>query len=175
MKCEFRDKCTFYEDHIAKMPVTASVYRRMYCDLDFVRCARNMTAAELGHELVPNDLFPTQNVRARKIIAENNRAAAGSPLGQSCHDEELPSAGVNGAPPSEEKPLHHEQVAMQLLKHFNGDYVVALGEFYAEVRRKYPGYVCSIEPKPDDEFYNAHLEYISIRDQIHFLVKKESN
>jgi len=66
-----------------------------------------------------------------------------------------------------------EEIAMLLLTRFNGDYVVALGEHYADVRRKYPGHVCSIEPKPDDELYHAHLEYISIRDQIHSLVKKD--
>jgi hypothetical protein len=151
MKCQFWNRCTFYANHISKMPVTASVYKRTYCDLDFVKCARNMVAAELGHELVPNDLFPTQNVRARKIVSEKSQTAG---------------------PHTAEKAMHHEEVAAQLLKHFNGDYVVALGEFYAEVRRKYPGYVCSIEPKPDDEFYYAHQEYISIRDQIHSLVKK---
>jgi hypothetical protein len=174
MKCEFSNNCTFYEDHIAKMPVTANVYKRMYCDLDFVKCARNMTAAELGHELVPHDLFPTQNVRARKIIAEKTRTTAGVPAGKPCHDEKFLHTGTNGAPPGEEQPLSHETIAMQLLKHFNGDYVVALGEFYAEVRRKYPGYVCSIEPKADDAYYHAHQEYISIRDQIHSLVKKET-
>src|SRR5512140_1158953 len=144
MKCEFSNKCTFYKDHIAIMPVTASVYKRMYCDLDFVKCARNMVAAELGHELVPQNLFPTQSVRARNIIAIKNQATTGLVVNESGPNEKVPDAG-------EEKPLHHEKVAKQLLKHFNGDYVVALGEFYAEVRRKYPGYVCSIEPKPDDE------------------------
>lgn len=173
MKCEFRNNCTFYEDHISKMPVTASVYKRMYCDLDFVKCARNMTAAELGHELVPHDLFPTQNVRARKIIAENNQAAAARSVNKTGADEGLLHIDTNGDQPEEEKPLSHEKIAMQLLEHFNGDYVVALGEFYAEVRRKYPGYICSNDPKPDDEFYHAHLEYISIRNQIHSLVKED--
>jgi len=68
MRCDFRDKCTFYKDHISEMPVTATIYRRQYCDHDFVRCARNMTATILGQEQVPYDLFPCQNVRARLIV-----------------------------------------------------------------------------------------------------------
>jgi len=73
MKCEFSSECRFCEEHISKIPLTVGVYKRMYCDLDFVKCARNMVAAELGYELVPHDLYPTHNVRAIKIIAENRQ------------------------------------------------------------------------------------------------------
>src|SRR5512140_3233081 len=104
MKCEFSNKCTFYKDHIAIMPVTASVYKRMYCDLDFVKCARNMVASELRHELVPHNLFPTQSLRATNIIGINNQATTGWVVNESWPTENVPDAG-------EEKPLHHEKVA----------------------------------------------------------------
>jgi len=70
-KCDFSDQCTFFEDYYINMPVTAIIYKSQYCDLDFVKCARNITAAKLGHEQVPNDLFPCQNVRVRIIIARD--------------------------------------------------------------------------------------------------------
>jgi len=149
MKCDFSDKCRFCEENISMTPLTVGVYKRIYCDLDFVKCARYMVAAELGYELVPDDLYPTHNVRALKIIAENNQATA------------------------DKKPMPDKEIAMLLLNRFNGDHVVALGELYAEVRRKYPGYVCSVGAEPDDEFYHAHLEYISIRNHILSLVKEE--
>jgi len=71
MKCEFSNECRFCEENISMMPLTVGVYKRMFCDLDFVKCARYMVAANLGYELVPNDLYPTHDIRAMKIIAEN--------------------------------------------------------------------------------------------------------
>lgn len=70
-KCDFFDRCTFFEDYYHDMPVTAIIYRSQYCDLDSAKCARNMTAAKLGHEQVPHDLLPCQNVRAKIIIDGN--------------------------------------------------------------------------------------------------------
>ena len=70
-KCDFLDQCTFFEDNYINMPVTAIIYKSQYCDQDFVNCARNLTAAKLGLEQVPYDLFPCQNVRARIIIGGN--------------------------------------------------------------------------------------------------------
>ena len=73
-KCDFFDRCTFVKDNIDDMPVTAIIYKSQYCDLDFVRCARNITAAKLGVEQVPADLLPCQDVRARIIINEKSPA-----------------------------------------------------------------------------------------------------
>jgi hypothetical protein len=70
-KCDFFDQCTFFEDNYSDMPVTAIIYKSQYCDLDFAKCARNVTAAKLGPEQVPQDLFPCQDARARIIIDEN--------------------------------------------------------------------------------------------------------
>jgi hypothetical protein len=70
-KCNFIDKCRFFEDNYDNMPVTAIVYKSQYCDMDFEKCARNMTAAKMGPDQVPDDLLPCQNVRARLIIAGN--------------------------------------------------------------------------------------------------------
>jgi len=61
---------------------------------------------------------------------------------------------------------------MQLLKQYNGDTVVALDVLYKEVQSRHPGYFCCVVPEPDDEFYDAHIEYVTIRKLIHDLVKR---
>src|SRR6185369_8991963 len=71
VKCEFSSKCRFCEEYISKMPLTVGVYKGMYCNHDFVKCARYMVASDLGYELVPHELYPTHDIQARKIIAEN--------------------------------------------------------------------------------------------------------
>jgi len=68
MRCEFKNKCTFYVEHSSMMPVTADYYQATYCKIDSKSCARNMVAREVGFEQVPTDLFPCQAHRARKIL-----------------------------------------------------------------------------------------------------------
>lgn len=68
MKCEFKNRCTFYNEQSNVMPITADYYKSTYCKIDFKSCARNMVASEVGFEHVPSDLFPCQAHRARKII-----------------------------------------------------------------------------------------------------------
>ena len=61
---------------------------------------------------------------------------------------------------------------MRLLKKHEGDIVRALSALYEDVQSKYPGYACCCIPKPDDEFYDAHVEYVTIRKLIHSLAKE---
>jgi hypothetical protein len=162
MKCELRDICTFYEDNLDEMPVTALFYRKQYCEQDFEKCARKVTATALGYDQVPQDLLPCQLVRVR--IITRGKVSIDSLLDN--QEQEVKSCLSRYGTPSERR-------ALQLLKQCNGDKVLALGACYAEVREKYPGYLFSDEPKPDDEFYEAHLEYISIRNLIHTLAEKK--
>jgi len=60
-------------------------------------------------------------------------------LDKNCSDEELLHADTNDDCPGDEKLMPHEEIAVLLLTSSKGDCVVALGELYAEVRRKYPG------------------------------------
>lgn len=68
MRCEFKNKCTFYSEQSQLMPVTADYYKVTYCKIDYKSCARNMVAREVGLDQVPADLFPCQAHRARKIL-----------------------------------------------------------------------------------------------------------
>jgi hypothetical protein len=68
MRCEFKNSCTFYDEHSQEMPITADYYRVTYCKMDYESCARNMVAKGRGLEQVPSDLLPCQGTRARKIL-----------------------------------------------------------------------------------------------------------
>lgn len=87
MKCKISNECSFCDDNISMMPFTVGVYKGMYCDHDFAKCARYMVAADLGYELVPHDLYPTHNVRALKIIAENRQSTTDLLGNKSCNNE----------------------------------------------------------------------------------------
>lgn len=66
--CELLEHCIFFNDHMANMPSTSDVYKKMYCHKDFAKCARHMIVEALGRGTVPADLFPNQTDRATSII-----------------------------------------------------------------------------------------------------------
>lgn len=67
--CEMLEKCIFFNDKMANMPSTAEVIKLRYCKDDSEGCARFMVCKALGREKVPEELFPNQVDRAKKIIA----------------------------------------------------------------------------------------------------------
>ncbi|MBN1672546.1 MAG: hypothetical protein JXR37_16010 [Kiritimatiellae bacterium] len=69
-RCEIWENCMFHNN---KMPCDASlgaIYRRHYCNGDFANCARFMVFRALGRQMVPINLYPNQQDRAREIIAK---------------------------------------------------------------------------------------------------------
>lgn len=67
-KCELIETCIFFNDKMANMPSTATVFKNIYCEKDFDGCARYVIVKALGRGSVPADLFPNQIDRAREII-----------------------------------------------------------------------------------------------------------
>jgi hypothetical protein len=67
--CECLPKCPFFNDRMADMPALAGMMKKKYCLNDNDTCARHIVFAALGSENVPDDLFPSQIDRARKIVA----------------------------------------------------------------------------------------------------------
>ncbi len=67
-KCTLTETCIFFNDQMPNMPSTAAVYKKMYCEQDFDKCARLLIVKTLGREHVPRDLFPNQTERAEAII-----------------------------------------------------------------------------------------------------------
>lgn len=66
--CELLETCIFFNNHMANMPSTSDVYKKIYCQKDFEKCARHMIVQTLGRGTVPSDLFPNQTDRATAII-----------------------------------------------------------------------------------------------------------
>lgn len=67
--CELLTTCIFFNDMMANMPSTSSVFKFMYCNDNFTGCARHMVRKELGKDGVPTDLFPNQSDRVPRIIS----------------------------------------------------------------------------------------------------------
>lgn len=67
--CDYLKGCIFFNDKMGDMPSTSSVFKMMYCNDNFLGCARFMVRTELGMEQVPDDLFPNQVDRAKAILA----------------------------------------------------------------------------------------------------------
>jgi hypothetical protein len=67
-KCERLDVCPFFNDQMAYTPFLASLVKKQYCLGDPARCARLVVLLAKGVAAVPDDLYPTQEERAEKIL-----------------------------------------------------------------------------------------------------------
>lgn len=66
--CALAEKCIFFNDLMHNMPSTAAVYKKIYCQQDFAKCARYLVCQGKGRDKVPADLFPNQLERAEQIL-----------------------------------------------------------------------------------------------------------
>jgi hypothetical protein len=67
--CQLTETCVFFKEQMMNMPSATAVYKAIYCNDDFDKCARYTVLKALGRENVPPDLFPNQILRAGKIIS----------------------------------------------------------------------------------------------------------
>jgi hypothetical protein len=74
-KCEVLATCVFFNTEMAIMPGTTELTKSEYCRKDFERCARYMVFKALGREAVPANLYPSETLRAKEIISQQNRAS----------------------------------------------------------------------------------------------------
>lgn len=70
MDCDKLPTCIFFNDQMDHMPAVADVLKRQFCRGDFSRCARFKVAARLGGSNVPADLYPSDDERAERILAD---------------------------------------------------------------------------------------------------------
>lgn len=66
--CELIEKCLFFNDKMANIPATATVYQKIFCQDDSSRCARYVVCMAKGRDHVPPSLFPNDLERARSIL-----------------------------------------------------------------------------------------------------------
>ena len=67
--CATIDECLFYNDNMKKMPSTSEMMKRYYCQLNYDQCARYKVLIKASKEKVPADLFPSDSIRAKIILA----------------------------------------------------------------------------------------------------------
>lgn len=67
--CDCLPGCPFFHDRMKDMPSLSRLWKKEYCQGDFVRCARHMVKEALGSQAVPDNLFPNMIEKAREIIA----------------------------------------------------------------------------------------------------------
>ncbi|MFW9972273.1 MAG: hypothetical protein ACFFDF_18960 [Candidatus Odinarchaeota archaeon] len=66
--CKKLSGCIFFNDKMENMPVTADLFKQVFCKKKYNECARFIVATALGQHCVPNDLFPNQDEKAKKLI-----------------------------------------------------------------------------------------------------------
>lgn len=67
-ECEIISECTFFNDKMSNMPVTAEMIKRKLCRKGFTDCAIYKVTKAAGREHVPVNLIPNQLDRADEII-----------------------------------------------------------------------------------------------------------
>ena len=72
-KCPFADKCPFFNDAMAKLPLSAEMYKERFCKGDYEKCARYEVRVKCGKEAVPKNLFPNQLDRATEIVKSSKK------------------------------------------------------------------------------------------------------
>ncbi len=77
--CRYLPGCIFFNGRMNNMPSTGSLYRRRYCKSDWAQCARFMVCEELGTGAAPDDLFPNDVERAKRVLDKQADRDPGEP------------------------------------------------------------------------------------------------
>ena len=70
--CEFLKGCLFFNDKLENMPKAADMMKKTYCQWRYTECARHKIAIVLGRSAIPNDVFPSDDRRATKILIDQD-------------------------------------------------------------------------------------------------------
>ncbi|MRR12053.1 hypothetical protein EG835_06190 [bacterium] len=72
-ECQHLEGCLFFNDLLSGMPSTAKMVKSQYCcgpRADNRWCARRMVLDKRGRDAVPDNLFPSDLPRARKMLRD---------------------------------------------------------------------------------------------------------
>lgn len=67
--CPSLSRCVFFNDHMARIPVTAESMKKRYCRGDNSQCARWQVCKAKGAPSVPADLYPDEMERVETLVA----------------------------------------------------------------------------------------------------------
>lgn len=70
MVCELASTCPKFNDPKSDPAEVMAIYRARYCKSRFEECARYRVFVVMGRDAVPDDMYPNDTLRARRIINE---------------------------------------------------------------------------------------------------------
>ncbi|MCP4605036.1 MAG: hypothetical protein GY847_31690 [Proteobacteria bacterium] len=70
-KCEFLEKCSFFDDEMAGMSSYSEVIKKTYCHGNPYSCARHVVGIQLGFDKVPKNLWPNKIEEAKRLVARS--------------------------------------------------------------------------------------------------------
>jgi hypothetical protein len=73
--CKFLPECMFFNDKLKKMPRLVKTMKKLYCLWNYKQCARYKIASTLSPKEIPENLLPSDTIKAKIIIAQNYRSA----------------------------------------------------------------------------------------------------
>ncbi|HEX9024793.1 MAG TPA: hypothetical protein VF799_13240 [Geobacteraceae bacterium] len=73
MVCEYFDSCVFIQQKMKIDPVTAGVITQSYCKTDKFSCARFCLFRIVAADLVPDHIWPSDEVEAMEVIEDSFR------------------------------------------------------------------------------------------------------
>jgi len=71
-KCEFIDRCPFFNKMISTGGTLDRMYKEQFCNGSYKMCARYKIASTLGKEKVPVNLYPNMFDQAEALIRPKN-------------------------------------------------------------------------------------------------------
>ena len=74
--CPMTDACPFFEKEVPGNSRAVDILRRRYCMPGGAGCARKLVRDTLGKELVPDDMFPNDDLWAQAILEAQFRKRA---------------------------------------------------------------------------------------------------
>ncbi|MBT0666289.1 hypothetical protein KI809_18415 [Geobacter pelophilus] len=70
--CDLVTKCGYVSSAMEAMPATGKLLANIYCNGHPADCARYIAASVVGIAKVPEDMSPSDDDLAKKILAGNN-------------------------------------------------------------------------------------------------------
>jgi UTP-glucose-1-phosphate uridylyltransferase len=67
-KCPVLEQCRFFNNVLENMPAISESLMEQYCLGDNTECARFFIFDEIGKEHLPDDVFPHEMEKAKKLV-----------------------------------------------------------------------------------------------------------
>ena len=79
MRCEYYDSCALIHKMNKSVPFTVNMMKIKYCDSNKIKCARYKLLHVCERKDIPNDLWPSDEVRGLELMEEQLNAMHQAP------------------------------------------------------------------------------------------------